>query len=351
MAERLILHIGAMKSGTSFIQNVLAANREALAAQGYYFAGKNWRAQVLAVLDLTEHGADGQEPLAEDGPWNRLVKEVDAIEGTAIISMEFLGTRARRKIKLIMDSFPHTRIDVILTVRDLARTIPAMWQESVQNYAVDTWPGFVEEVRLGDREKSRAAHWFWKHQGIGNMARRWSDMFGKDHFWLITVPPSGQPSSLLWDRFVQTVGIDASDFDLSVRRNPSIGAASAFVLRALNERLKTEPLTKTAYQRTIKHGLAKRGLATRDVKEPTLGLDEPWVHERGKQEIEKLRKLDLKVVGDLADLTPQPVSGVGPDEITAEDQLGAAVDGLEQLIREQANPRRATPAERRNPTS
>lgn len=337
MAERLILHIGAMKSGTSYIQNVLAANRPALAAQGYHFAGPTWRAQVLAVLDLAENGAEGQEPLAPNGPWNKLARDINAHDGTAIISMEFLGTRARRKITQILETFPDTRIDVILTVRDLARSIPAMWQESVQNYGTDTWPEFVEAVREGDRQNSRTARWFWKHQGVGNMARRWSDMAGKDHFWLITVPPSGQPSSLLWERFTETAGIDATDFQLEVRRNPSIGAASAFVLRALNERLKTDPLTKTAYQRHIKHGLAKSGLAHRDTNEPKLGLDGDWVARRGNREIEKLRGLDLTVVGDLEDLQPQPVAGVGAEAITAEAQLEAALDGLEQLIRTQVS--------------
>lgn len=337
MAERLILHIGAMKSGTSYIQNVLAANRPALAAQGYLFAGRTWRAQVLAALDITEHGGEGQEPLAPDGPWNTLAREIDAHDGTAIVSMEFLGTRARRKITTILETFPDTRVDVVLTVRDLARSIPAMWQESVQNYGTATWPDFVEAVREGDRENSPTARWFWKHQGIGNMARRWSHLAGKDHFWLITVPPPGQPSSLLWKRFTETAGIDDTDFQLEVRRNPSIGAASAFVLRALNERLTTDPLTKNAYQRHIKHRLAKSGLAHRDVDEPKLGLDASWVVERGLVEMEKLRGLDLTVVGDIEELRPQPVPGVGAEAITAQTQLEAALDGLEQLIRTQVS--------------
>lgn len=345
MAERLILHIGAMKSGTSYIQNVLAANRPALAAQGYLFAGQTWGQQVRAVQDLAEHGGEGQQPLASNGPWNRLVREINAHEGTAIISMEFLGTRARRKITQLLETFPDTRVDVILTVRDLARSIPAMWQESVQNYGTETWPGFVEAVREGDRKTSRAAHWFWKHQGIGNMARRWSQLAGKDHFWLITVPPAGQPSSLLWERFKETAGIDASDFELEVRRNPSVGAASAFVLRALNERLKTDPLTKTAYQHHIKHGLAKTLLAHRDADEPKLGLSGEWVVRRGNREIEKLRGLELNVVGDLDELRPQPVIGVDAEAITAETQLDAALDGLEQLIRAQVQPEDPPPAQ------
>ena len=37
MADRLVLHIGAMKSGTSFLQNVMAANADLL----------NWKENIL----------------------------------------------------------------------------------------------------------------------------------------------------------------------------------------------------------------------------------------------------------------------------------------------------------------
>ena len=63
MADRVVLHIGSMKSGTSFIQNVLGNNREALAEHGIAFAGERWRDQVSAVQDLIAHGGPRQEPL------------------------------------------------------------------------------------------------------------------------------------------------------------------------------------------------------------------------------------------------------------------------------------------------
>ena len=39
MAERVVVHIGLMKSGTTFLQGRLDANREQLAAQGVLFPG------------------------------------------------------------------------------------------------------------------------------------------------------------------------------------------------------------------------------------------------------------------------------------------------------------------------
>ena len=55
MATRLVLHVGVMKSGTTFVQRVLLANRDRLAEHGVLFPGKQWRRQVVAVRDLMVH--------------------------------------------------------------------------------------------------------------------------------------------------------------------------------------------------------------------------------------------------------------------------------------------------------
>ena len=127
-------------------------------------------------------------------------------------------------------------------------------------------------------------------------------------------------------------GIRADSCSLDVAANPSIGAASAMVMRSLNEALAEDPLAKPAYHAQVKHALAKRGLAGRQRLEPTLGIDERWVTERGREEVERLRGLGLDVVGDLDELLPRPVPGVHTDEVSAEQQLAAAVDALAIVV-------------------
>ena len=340
MATRLFLHIGAMKSGTSFIQNVLSGNKELLEQQGVLFPGRRWRDQINGVLDVIEHGGADQPPLAGDGPWRRLAAEVNAWSGPAIISMEFLGPRTPDKIAIIAHSFPDTDLQVIFTVRDLARSIPAMWQESVQNNWMATWPEFLDAVRAEKGTPGPGA-WFWRHQRVAGMARRWSEGVGKDHFTLITVPPKGAPAGLLWERFAQVCGLDPASYDLEVLKNPSIGAASAMVLRDLNQALAGLDLDKGAYHQFVKHALAKRGLVYRHRDEPVLGLDEQWVRERGELEVSRLRGQDLRVVGDLDELMPLPVPGVHTDDIPADAQLAAAIDGLAHAIQQWSTSDRA----------
>ncbi|WP_148572692.1 hypothetical protein [Nocardioides caldifontis] len=340
MANRVVLHIGAMKSGTSFLQNVLGDNRDELARQGFCFPGKRWRRQVSAVRDVSERGLPGQPPLAEDGPWNQLVREVDAWDGTALVSMEFLGPRMPPKIEQIVSSFSTDRVEAVMTVRDLARSVPAMWQEAMQNAGVSGWEDYLEAVRTENRKHPGGRN-FWRHQATGAIADRWSKGVGKDRFTLVTVPPPGAPPTLLWERFAQAVGLDPEPFDLATRRsNPSIGAASALVLRALNERLADDPLPRNIYSRYVKHALAKEGLARREADDPMFGIDEPWVAKFAEREVRRLRKLDLRVIGSLDDLAPRPVRGVPAGSVTTEQQLEAALDGLARVVRLWATPKR-----------
>ena len=340
VAKRVVLHIGAMKSGTSFIQNVLAANRKQLAEHGILFACERWRQQVLAVRELIDRGGPNQPPITPDGPWQHLVDVINDWPETAIVSMEFLAPRKEPKIAVIREAFAGTDLQVVLTARDLARSLPAMWTESTQNRGVRTWEEFLSSVRR-QHVLARPGRWFWKHQAIPDIASRWSDAVGRDHFTLITVPPKGAPPSVLWDRFSSVAGIPAGICEIDVRSNPGIDAASAMVLRALNERLAGNPdLPPQAYARLVKGVLAKQGLVQGRRDRLPLGLDERWVMRRSKKQLDKLRSLDIRVVGDIAELESKPVPGVHTRDVSTEQQLEAALDGLAFMLTRRGGRRR-----------
>ena len=74
------------------------------------------------------------------------------------------------------------------------------------------------------RARWRGGKRFWRQQSAGQIVQRWAEGVGADHVTVITVPPPGAPSELLWQRFCQVAGIAAADWVEAPRANESLGA-------------------------------------------------------------------------------------------------------------------------------
>lgn len=326
MAQRVVLHVGAMKSGTSYLQSLLMGNRELLATRGLLMPGRVWRDQVTGVAEVLERKRVAIAP--EEGSWQALVDEIGAWHDTGLISMEFLGPIALPKIERVVSSFPAGSVEVVVTARDLNRNIPAMWQETLKNGRSFTFDEYV----AGIRHHEGPGVPFWREQTIAAMCRRWSDVIGIDRVTLVTVPHPGAERDELWRRFATAIGIDGDGVESPPKGNESLGAASVEVLRRLNHHV--EDLEFPEYAPVVKHRLAKNVLALRRDLEPPLGLDVPeWLPELSTRMINRIRDLGVRVVGDLSELNPVPVPGVHPDSVPADLRLDAAVAGLEALVR------------------
>jgi hypothetical protein len=315
-----------MKSGTSYLQAVMMTNRALLAERGLMLPGKRWRDQVSGVADVLSRARVAVQP--REGAWQALVDEVDAWDGTGLISMEFLGPIGLKRIGQVVSSFPEGTVEVVVTARDLNRNIPAMWQESLKNGQFFGLEEYVAAIRANEGPGKA----FWREQTIGAMCRRWSEVVGVDRVSLVTVPHPGASRDELWARFSHAVGVDGVGVTQPAAGNESLGAASVEVLRRLNERL--TDLSFQEYAPVVKHGLAKKVLARRRVEEPPVGFPVPtWLPELSSRMILRLKELGVRVVGDLAELEPVAVPGVETGEVVSEPHLDAALDALEASVR------------------
>ena len=75
MSERVLLHVGTPKTGTSYLQDVLFRNRPELAEAGVLYPADRFDAHFLAALDLMRLPWGGLETQAE-GAWGELARRV-----------------------------------------------------------------------------------------------------------------------------------------------------------------------------------------------------------------------------------------------------------------------------------
>ncbi len=321
MVDRLVLHVGLLKSGTTFVQARLGANLEELERQGVLFPTP-WSRQVRAVTDLASSGGGSKA-------WAALVDDVREHPGTVLLSMEFMAPIAEDRIRRVVADFPGARVEVVITVRDLGRVVPAMWQETLQNRRSWAWSEFTKAVRT---ESGAVGKRFWRQQDAGKIAKRWAKVLGPDHVTVVTVPPAGAPSELLWERFCEVAGLAPATWAAAPRANESLGVASALLLGRLNAAL--GDVDKAVYNKAVKNRLAQQVLAARKGEEPSIGFPVPdWLRKRSDARSAELAATGVRIAGDLDELVPLDVPGVDPESVSADDQLDAAVAALAQLVR------------------
>jgi hypothetical protein len=336
VSARVLLHVGAPKTGTSFVQDTLFTHRDTLREQGILYAADRHDAHFLAALDLMELPWGGLEREA-GGAWDRLAEQVRAWPGTAIISHEIFGTASRLQVARALGSLGDAEVHIVLSSRDLVRQIPAEWQENVKHRRTKEYHAFLDALR-DEQRGSEVAQWFWGVQEVPDVLDRWAETIPREHVHLVTVPPPGSSPTLLWERFAGLFGIDPDQITPTARANASLGVPESAMVRRLNERL-NDVLPNHHYRRFVREILVHNHLSGRS-ESPRLSLPEDvyrWASDLGRSWVSELALRGYDVVGDLDDLVPRPGSPfVDPDTCDERLVADAALDAVAIMTIESA---------------
>lgn len=341
----IFLHIGAMKTGTTYLQQVLIQNKDSLAEHGYLFPGRTWTAQVRAAHDAVGHHRERQVKVGAAGAWRALAEEMLGHDGAAsIFSVEFLGFAGRAAAERIVRDLAPAEVHVVLTVRDTCAVLPALWQTHCANGGTASWASFARSARLGASAGRAApllgqgARLFRRALDVPRMLDIWGALVPTERLHVVTVPPPGAPRDLLWRRFAGVIGLDPEVATNPAQgHNPSLGYPSADLMRRLNAELGRLP--RGEYNPTLKHHLAEKVLARRAALESRAGLD-ARAYEFGVRWNRRTRAAveasGAHLVGDLEDL-PATVDRTDlPKRIEPPDRgdlLAAAATALQGMGR------------------
>ncbi|MCL8026789.1 hypothetical protein [Nocardioides bruguierae] len=335
--RRVFLHIGAPKTGTTYLQDRWLTNRESLQKAGVRYPIGVRSDMFLPALDLIQRPWGGLLERA-GGEWEGLVKRTLRGDDDILISHEILAGASAEQVQRAMKDLSDMEVHVVYTARDLGRQIPAEWQEHVKHRGKTPYNRYLTKLR--ETRTTPSEMWFWRVQSLPDVLNRWGANLEPSRVHLVTVPQKGAPRDELWNRFCRAVGVDpAAGPEESERANQSMGAAETTLLRKLNRRLRGQ-LLDDDYRRLVRQTLAHQHLAQREnmQKITVPPRDYEWVEEMAERAREWAEGAGVDVIGDLDELKPVwPTAPEGvdaqeawanPDKADPADVLEASLDAL-----------------------
>lgn len=338
MADRVYVHIGLPKTGTSYLQQTLWRSRHDLARAGVLVPGESHRVQRFAVWDLLGRRLRGVHQPRVPGSWQRLVEDGRAWPGRQVMVSDDLLVHARPgHVRRIVRAFAPAEVHVVVTVRDLARVICSMWQQELSKGRTWPWAEFLAAVRDPEHGAATAGVAFWLRYDLQKVLDVWRTAVPPERVHIVVVPPAGSPPTELLERFAAATGLDAAGLTPApAEANPSVGMAETELLRRLNEALHGR-LNERQYlhvmRQALKPALRRR---TRPITLPA--TEHGWVTERSKEIVEMLHAEPYDVIGDLDDLIPRQRldNAESPDEVSDAEIAQAAVSALSSTVEQYA---------------
>jgi hypothetical protein len=357
MASKVFLHIGLPKTGTTYLQTVMWADRPRMRAQGVLLPGRERRDHLWSTRIIREDpNLDTYEERVRES-WEVLKAEIAGWDGTALVSHEFFAGAATEQAARMVAELTPAEVHLVVTAREPVGLYSGGWQESLKNRDSRTMAEFAE----AEVSESPMSVWNWRTLDVRLVLERWAPAVPAERVHVLPLPPPGSPRELLWQRFAGLVGLEPDSFDLSPTfPNESMGVAEAETLRRINDHLKDEdferPFDRGVYIRTF---LADERLATRDGERywPTEEILAAC-RERAAAAVAHIEAAGYDVLGDLGDLlvpeTLEPrrsVDSVTEAEVAevATALAGRMLHDVRQIRMQRNELRRALEEERARP--
>ena len=304
--HRVFLHVGAPKTGTTYLQQVLFHYREELLADGVSYPADSYDDHFFAAVDLEDLDFSAAPRPEARGAWDRLASRLHTWDGVSVVSHDVFAGATPEQAGRAIASLAPAEVHVVLTARDLGRQLPSHWQEDVKHGQSRTFRQWYDGIVRREPDDWQL-RWFWRVEDLPDVLRRWGATLPPERVHVVTVPHPGEHEDSLWPRFASVIGLGPDDLDLDVVSHPNrgLGVAEVALLRSVAA-VRDDRLDQRSYEHLIKGVLAHETLGR---VEPVgaFGLPPdllPQVRERSRGWIESIATAGYDVVGDLDELLP-----------------------------------------------
>jgi len=327
VTQRVFLHPGPLKTGTTYLQSLLDANRESFLAQGVTIVGDQG-SHHRAANELMRRKSSRARRVPQ-GQWNLVRAAVLRSPGDVVMSCERYSLFRAQHVRRLLEDLSEREVHVVLTLRDQVAVLPARWQEGIKNGGTATWQQFQERVAEDPaqlRKMTRAM----------STLEAWASALPAERIHVVTVPPSSAPRTLLFERFCEALGVDPTRLETfeAARANPSMDLVTTELIRRVNAQ-DTVRVSGHAQHFEIKMFLASE-LTVKSRGKPELSaavLDA--VKGESQALIQRIETGGFDIIGDVDDLTSSSSSApsgaaveVDPEELL--DVAAVAVAALAQ---------------------
>ncbi|WP_333716173.1 sulfotransferase family protein [Gordonia sp. (in: high G+C Gram-positive bacteria)] len=340
------LHIGLPKTGTTHLQDRLWRNRDlALSSSGLLYPGNEIADHFHAAAHLQpDRYLDWVDPEFASA-WPTMVAQMKAWPQRSLVSHELFATATATQVEKLMSDLSFAdEVHVLVTVRDLGRQLPSVWQENVKNQRTATIGEFVDSVLAhapGTSETGAGREEpFWEFQDYVRILRTWAPFVGAERVHVITVPKT-RTGDDLWNRFLSVIGVDPAALTIPVPDlNSSLSAAQTEFVRRLNTRLQPDDIEWRRYERVMKGQIIGEILfAEREGRAQRLsGEHLRWAAEHSHAMIADIAAAGYRVVGDLDDLAVDPTDE-RTEALTDAEVLDVALGTVAALVQSAALPK------------
>ncbi len=342
--KQVFLHVGAPKTGTTFVQQVLLENRKRLARNSVLYPYENRGSSRRAMLGFRALDSGADTSREQRDAWKDVAEQCRAWQGsTAIISHELLAGASRASIEAGVASLQPAEVHVVFSARDLARQLVSDWQEHIKHKHTVTLEKFVDDlIEKGLDAPAPFGEMFWGLHDAAHVLAKWAEFVPRENIHVLTVPQPGAPSDTLWRSFCRVTGLDPDAYDTDVRRsNTSMGVAETELVRRLNAEIRDLP--SSSYDRLIRIQLAENILGRRSPKITLPPGRIEWVKQRSRRLIGELERAGYQVEGDLEQLMPDDETHAihfSPTELTEAELASAALRAVTGLVRHSGRQRK-----------